>query len=771
LAQAVLNAERSMRPAKLGATTVQFPHFQGNIAGSEVGEDGSPSGYPLQFNDHTLTVVRIDDLRGTPIATYANYAEHGESLETTDLVSADWLSPFQRFVDRGTGAPVVFSQGSVGSAEGPYEHAYPIGEAPVIKDHGEGVYKIYAHLGFAQAERGAHLLSDKVLEAWKQIGQNKGQARMDPNPVVKMLTHWVAGPLSHPYPSVSNCRTAPTLDGDPGVPVLGLPDCERASDAFGQSLPAQQLGDALRATGLPLPSNYDATSFGSVEENARLKMQAVRLGDTLLASCACEPQADLIRALETRTDKVQNNRWDGFDYASAAAVAEGWPGLKVRPCFAVAAGQNCPDPRDIIGRRRVTVGKSAFAVMQAEIHNPSDGWNDPANALTADSESTDPAKIYGNFTKHELPASCGYAVTAGLGHTGDYNGYTVSYREYMARDSYRKALTSYGPHTADYMVTHLMSLASNLRCATPIPAEPTDAVALVDEQRQNAEAVALGKVASFYLDTWSAQVPDNAGPVRALAQPRSLTRFDAATFRWVGGDNWTDNPDVIVQRRSANGSWSTYGNQDGEVQTKLDTPEGAVPSLVTNRTGGQQWTWTASFEAFDSGPRADVPGGQVPNGTYRFLVKGASHTGGAVRPYQLTSAPFTVSPWKGLTGSLQSSGGRAVFTPRAITYPRTYRSPFPFIKDDLGGVTGGKGDTNKSVICITCSFRPWAVHGRIASVQMTLKDGAGRVRQVMATHVGTGWVVPLGSGERASIAPGGVRDSFGETNGKAVAAR
>ena len=47
-------------------------------------------------------------------------------------------------------------------------------------------------------------------------------------------------------------------------------------------------------------------------------------------------------------------------------------------------------------------------------------------------------------------ANCGYALPVGLGHTGDYNGYTVSYREYMARDSYRKALTSYGAHTADY---------------------------------------------------------------------------------------------------------------------------------------------------------------------------------------------------------------------------------------------------------------------------------------------------------------------------------
>jgi hypothetical protein len=766
-AKAVELAERSMRPARLGATTVQFPHFQGSIAGAALSEDGSPAGYPLGFNDHGLTVVRIDDLRGKPIATYVNYAQHGESLDTTDLISADWLSPFQRFVDRSTGAPVVFSQGSVGSAEGPYEHAYPQGEAPVLHDQGEPVRKIWAHAGFAQAERGAHLMSEKVLEAWKLIGQNKGQAPMDSNPVVKMLTRWVAGPISHPYPSVSNCRTGPTLNGDPGVPVLGLPDCERMSDAFGQNLPADGLEDAIRATGLPIPSNYDAPSFGAVEENARLKMQAVRLGDTLLASCACEPQADLIRALETRTDKAQNNRWDGFDVSDPAHMEEGWPGLKVRPCYPVKGGQSCPDTRDNAGVRRVVVEPEAFARMRAQIHNPSDGWNDTANAVTAGSEPTDPAEIQGNFTKRELSKQCGYAVTVGLGHTGDYNGYTVSYREYMARDSYRKALTSYGPHTADYMVTQLMALAANLKCGTPVPSNATDALAAADEVRQDAEALALGQVASFYLDTWTATLPDSAGPAAAVAQPRSITRFDAATFRWTGGDNFTDNPDVVVQRRVGKG-WATFGNQDGEVQTMLETPDGAIPSLVENRTGNQKWTWIASFEAFDSGPRADVPGGQVPNGDYRFVVNGHIRTGGAVTPYQVVSKPFTVSPWKGLTGSLAVKGSTATFTPRGITYPRTYRSPFPFIRDDRGGVTGGKGDTNNSVVCRTCTFRPWATHGQVTGVVMTATDASGHVRQVRAKRAGRTWVVALRPGERVTIAPGGVRDAFGETNGKAV---
>jgi hypothetical protein len=743
IATAVQTAEKRLRPARMGAVVVPFSTFQGNIAGSGIGEDGAPVGYPLQENDHGATVLRIDAVDGRPIATYANYAEHGESLDGYDLTSGDWVAPFERYVDRATGAPVVFSQGSVGSAEGPYEHAYPKGKAPRTSD---GVPAIWAHMGYAQAERGAHLLADAVIQGWRS-------ARLRSDVKVAMLTHWVPGPVSHPYPSVSNCRTGPSVDGDPGAPVLGLPDCERASDAFGASVPAQGLDAALRSAGLPIPANYDATSFGTVEENARLKLQAVRLGSVLLASCACEPQSDLIKALETRTDRVQGNKWNGFDVASQQDVTDAWPGAQVRACFAVAHGRSCPDPRDYTGAARVVVPAAAFAHMEAEINNPADGWDDPSYAAQADSEPTDPLQIKGNFTSHELPARCGYAVSVGLGHTGDYNGYTVSYREYMSRDAYRKALTSYGPHTADYMVSRLMSLASALSCGTPVPDEPLQATVAADELRQNAEAVALGQLGSYYLDTWNSQLADSVGPAAAVAQPRSLQRFGAATFRWVGGDNFTDDPTVTVQRRVGS-RWVPYADQSGEVQVVLDQPASAVTSVATNRSGSQRWTWTASFEAYDAFPRATIAGGQVPDGSYRFVVHGLIKTGGAQRPYSLVSQAFSVTQFTGLTGQVVRSGSSLKFVPAA--YPRTYRSPIHFVGDDKGGLPGAG-----SVVCKTCTFRPWAVRPVLTRVVWTVVSG-DVIRQV------TGQQITLREGEEAWIAPGGLTDSYGETNGSRI---
>jgi hypothetical protein len=831
MAQAIETAEDSMVPARVGATTVQFPDFQGNIAGQDLDALGAPAGYPVGDNDHGLTVMRFDNMTNPadprPLATYINYAQHGESLKGYDLFSADWLAPFERFMEEGTGVPVVFSQGSVGSSEGPYDGRYPRDSTPTESDHGDTVYKIFAHTGFAQAERGTHVLADQAIAAWQAIGgANNGvavQAPLTTDPVVKMLTHWVAGPLSHPYPSVGNCRTAQS-DGDPGVPAAGLPDCQRYNstndDFFGGNLPplvSTGLYQQLKDAGVPVPDNYDATSFSTVEENMRIKLQAVRVGDTLLASCSCEAQSDLIRNLESRTDDIVGNQFLGFDYANQADVDEGWPDAPkpVAACHPVdesdlSKGYDCPNPTGstavgpnwLFGQGRITVSKAAFDHMEAEIHNDAAGWNDPSYVAQAGSEPTDITQIKGNFTHTELGAkddaagadgdysNCkGYKVTAGLGHTGDYDGYTVSYREYMARDAYRKALTSYGPHTADYMNTNLVGMAANLMCGTTLIAQPTDGLAQADEARQLAEATLLGQLSSAAYDGWTAQIPDSAGPAHILTQsqdgangqPWDVKRFDVTQVRWVGGDNWTDNPVVVVQRQ-VDGQWQDYTDRNGfggEVQTFIDKPADLLSSMPTYRSGAQKWTWRASFEAFDSYPRADVAGGQVPAGTYRFVIRGHIHDQGpdptaSPSAYKLESQPFTVSPWNGLKVNdlRRDNAGSVSFTVDQITYPRTppaaHTQGISFYKDDGGGTPG------HGVICIECSFRPWAQNGSVATavVVVTGKNGT-HPRNVTASYDAASgrWVaaVPKKKGQTMTVPAGGVRDTYGEGNADGVA--
>src|SRR5206468_11861731 len=121
------------------------------------------------------------------------------------------------------------------------------------------------------------------------------------------------------------------------------------------------------------------------------------------------------------------------------------------------------------------------------------------------------------------------------------------------------------------------------------------------------------------------------------------------------------------------------------------------------RQGTQEWLWTATFEAFDAWPKADVPGGQVPAGTYRFLINGHIHQGGQSVEYKdLSSAPFEVQPWDGLKASDPTvDGGDVVVQTDPVVYPRTYTADasFPWVKDD-GGDKPGSG----SNFCKTCSF-------------------------------------------------------------------
>ncbi|MEY2474961.1 MAG: hypothetical protein QOG87_276 [Actinomycetota bacterium] len=745
MAQAIRRGEENLRPVRMSATTVQFGKDYRNAPGGAVADDGSPAGYPQYENDAGLVVVRFDDVsrkKPKPLAVWMNYGVHPESLDGYDLITGDFVSPLERYVERDIGAPVVFSQGGVGSSE----------PANDTKDTmGPGVVRAFSHYGYAQAERHARLMADKVVEGFNIIGADKGDIPWTTDFPVAMFDGWVPGPVSHPYPAVSNCRTEPTVEGNPGAPVVGLPDCARPGDSDDNAAP---IFESLKMHGLPIPNppeHYDAPSFGAVEENLRIHLQAVRLGDILLASCSCEPQVDLIKNLESRTDAEAGNIYDGFDWSPYCdqQADETW---------------KCPNPglpeSKVFDDRSLTVTDAAYRRMVAQVRNDAAGWDAPEYAPFANAEPTDPAQIKGNFTKEEVQAlgAKGYKLTVGLGHTGDYNGYVVSYRNFMSFDHYRKALTAYGPHTADYMVTRLVRMAAALQGA-PLPEdEPLAALATVDESRQDAQARVLGQASAAAFDGWHATLPDDLGQPEALTQPTDITRFDAATFTWRGGNNDVDQPLVRVERLN-NGRWKPYANQTGEVQTVLQLPEG-VQSLVAYRANQQEWKWTANFEAADWFPRNVTPDGQVPTGLYRFAVAGHHRSGQLTKTYHLTSAPFAVRPWEGVAvADMKVEPGGAVSFTASSTYPRTYES-------DIDAI----GDDELTPICKTCTFRPWASASDVKAAMVTVRRASGAVVRVPAHPVNDRWVADaqLAPGDTATVERGAVVDSFGEINGVAA---
>ena len=731
MASAITTAESRLTPATMGATRMPFSVYKGNIVGPQVADDGTPAGYPDAEGDNELVVMSFARLdTGAPIATWMNWGQHPESLDSYDLISADFVGVLERYIDRETGAPLVFSQGDVGSAEGPYFRSG-------YETLPDGVVRAWAHVGFAQMERGARYVADAVLSGLADLRAGTGDVPYTADVPVGVYDRWTPGPVSHPYPSVSNCRTQPTLDGDPGAPVAGLPDCERGDAPTAGFSP---VAENLKEHGIPVPDNYGAPSFGTVEENLRLHLQAFRIGEVVLASCACEAQVDIIKNFESRADSAQGNIYDGYD----------WAALCTRNADTT---WTCPDPPSR-GTGTLTVSDAEYQRMKAQIHNDAAGWDAPENTPAAMSEPADPDKIYGNFTKEELPAGLGYTIAVGVGHAGDYNGYTVSYREYQAYDSYRKALTSYGPHTADYMATRLVRMAGFLKGGPDLAPEPLEAAALADEARQAALATTLGQASSAAYESYDASLSDDVGPAATVRPATGIKRFDGTYVSWRGGSNAIDQPHVRVERL-VDGAWQPYADQTGEVPVQLALPRG-VQGLANAHTGSQEWIWTAAFEAYHAFPSRL---GSTPAGEYRFVVDGVIRSGGTNEPYHLES-PFTVSPWDGVVARdlRREADGRLSFVVDPVKYPRTYTSPFRYVRDD-----------GNAVLCKTCAFRPWASGAAVASAALTVTRDHGEPRAVPAVFENGRWyaTTELVKGERAYVAPGGVRDANGEANATA----
>jgi hypothetical protein len=303
---------------------------------------------------------------------------------------------------------------------------------------------------------------------------------------------------------------------------------------------------------------------------------------------------------------------------------------------------------------------------------------------------------------------------------------------------------------------------------------------------------ALGEAARAATLTYEQALPADGGSPAITAQPEGIQRFDAAHVSWVGGSNYTDLPDVEVQR-FADGDWVTVGDMHGEVQVMVDFP--APADLPSVQTGSFEWIWTAAFEAFATD--LDLPDAQgraeraTPPGTYRFAISGHHRVGPGdqVEAYELTSEPFEVSVWDGITAEVSmrnpaqavvtvgpsstltfDDGNTYAFGP--IDYPhRLIGSPFRRIDGDRQRFTYGLADAERhQFYCRFCRFRPWTDTADAESVTVTVQRNDGTVEQITARPGETPgeWIATLPQQTSVAelwVAAGGVRDAFGNVNG------
>jgi hypothetical protein len=758
MAKAVVRATTEMRPVRMGGATTEFDAIQTHTYGPKIADDGTPAGQPYSHTTRQLTVVRFDDVSdpGKPVP-YANWVTLGIHPEYTwgyDLINGDITHAAARMVDRASGTISVFSQRETGSS-GPHKDE---------RSHPASLRREFQDNGFSGLDRAARLLADAINETLRDIEngtpeRSSAYAPFSTDFDVHSVSKRVAPPMTRPLPGVSNCNTASLFHGDPRVPIAGLPDCESANK-YGTAPVTEQIApftskayEQLKAAGVPVPESYSATKFTAVEETAAVHLQALRLGGIGVTFCPCEQFTDTALNIESRLDKVRGNIWKGFDWAERKTpTMRDW-------CVPGAPGTwRCANPQNP-AVDLAPISDLAYRRFRAQISNDARGWETDLLTLGAEAEPVDPAKIKGNFTHEEFPAH-GYDLVISVGMANDYFGYQPEYREMRSHDHYRKALNGLGPHGADFLATRLSRLAVGLNGGPGYTPTPLDKATVAEQTRARVLSETLGALAQAYRAAYEPTLPADGGPPRVVKQPSDITRFAGAHLAFIGGSNYTDLPDVRVERR-AGSDWVPYGDMTGDVQLMVDFPKPG--QLGKYRNGKFEWRWTAAFEAFSSDiAQPDATGRQraaTPADTYRFVVRGRHRGANGVRRYRLRSEPFEVRAWDGVTVSdlRAEDDGTVSFAAPAIDFPDSYPSPFRFITNRRETKAG-------QVYCPRCSFRPWSDSGQLASAFVT--DGERRVRARPGDDGRWRTDKPLGAD--AYIAAGDLRTEHGETNGKDI---
>ena len=198
-AQAVREAVAKLTPVRVGASTTAFDKTPRNALGPDLAAApgptaGSPAGFPDSYTDRTMSVVRFDKPSGEPVAVLVNFSLHPEFLNGNDLISADYVGPLQRMIDRRTKAVTIFTQNAVGNSE-PERNSY----------HNIHERLDFTHKEYAQAEWGAKLMADAAVDTWREIAE--GAPRCPCGPATSTCSSRTTG---SPVPSRTRTRESAT---------------------------------------------------------------------------------------------------------------------------------------------------------------------------------------------------------------------------------------------------------------------------------------------------------------------------------------------------------------------------------------------------------------------------------------------------------------------------------------------------------------------------------------------------------------------------------
>lgn len=828
MSQAIIQANQNLRPARMGGTAFYANDIRSHTYGPKVSSDGSPAGQPHDYTTRQAYVLRFDDAQsGENFINWIVLGVHPEWVWGEEIMNGDVTHAIMRVMDRETGAITIMSQSETGTS-GPHK---------AERAHKGSQRREFQESNLAGADRAARLFADNAQEALRNIANAQPWdasqfAPMQGDFAVDYAHQRFAPPASRPYPGVSNCNLDNLYyDLNPGVPIVGFPDCEFPLEelvepfaALGPVAPQALVGtltDQLLGLGVPLPTSLSGPSLMVLEEQDVVPIQSFKLGDVALTFCPCEQFTDTALNIISRLNRVNEDLHTGWDWDLGypddlrnPATHGGLDNSQDHGCW--QSGEDewlCPHPKQF-NDEVLTMSGHAYARMKAQIHNDAAGWDALSNLAFAESESTNPDEIKGNFTHEEL-AEYGYGLVIPVGMANDYWGYMPAYREYRAHDHYRKALAGLGPHGADFLATRLTRLAASLNGHPGQPLNLLDTAFVAESARVEVIAQALGVLANTVTPLYEAALPKDGGEPAIVEQPsQRLSRFSAAHVKWIGGSTYEGFPEVVVERQTAQG-WQVAGTMDGEIQlhaqfpasTQLLEQEGgfsipAIPELVQWATGNFEWVWTANFEVFASELPLALPGDtarpqqpfKTPAGTYRFRIDG-HHRGAG--DYSLSSETFEVLDAAPISASDLSVNGQNVsytigpvnsystFTDGAdhddseieleaphvfgpIDYPDSYDAAMPWIREQRNLHRYQSAGQEDQVYCHHCSFRPWLNVGEPAQAcAQWLRDGVLQERvcsDTASNAVTLQFSAAPQTGDQVAVLPGDISDQLGQSN-------
>ena len=201
--------------------------------------------------------------------------------------------------------------------------------------------------------------------------------------------------------------------------------------------------------------------------------------------------------------------------------------------------------------------------------------------------------------------------------------------------------------------------------------------------------------------------PTTAAARGRSRSPRTSSASARRSFTWIGGSNYTDDPDVRVAAHACGDGVGRLrrpvGRGAGHRRSSRRAPRRCPAYATGGRSSGSgRRTSRRSSRRFDTRrPRR----GRRPPARYRFVVDGRRREGGDAVPYRVVSREFQVAPWGGITvDDVRSRGRRHACAsgvgPRTtldvngrggpditaeigpIDYPDSYASPARFITDE-----------------------------------------------------------------------------------------